>query len=454
MKPGKNKFDVIVVGTGPGGATVARELSQRDQSVLILEWGDNDPVKGTFTQMAPRGMLPGKSMLLTGQALGMVRGITTGGSSIYYCATAFDPPIEMLKTYGVDISLELEEVRSEVPNAPLTDDLMSPAGACFERSALELGFDCQRLKKLIYQDKCEPNCQRCLYGCPQGAKWNARHFVDEAVESGAQLINRAKVNKVLIENRQAVGVEYKHQNKVWTAHAPKVVIAAGGIGSPVILNKSGIRGVGYDFFFDPLIFVMGKIDGITSGRGLCMSAGVHFPEEGIVMTDFNLPHLMKMLFDLELFRFRQVFSYSDVVPIMIKVRDSLAGRVINDRLIWKGLTRDDKQKLNKGFTYAKSTLENAGAKKVYRSWYLAAHPGGTVKIGEHVDTNLKTRFDNLYVCDCSVIPEEWGLPPTMTLLGLGKRLAKHLAGEEAVSDDQETTASTIREMPVRDGVAA
>jgi choline dehydrogenase-like flavoprotein len=38
-----------------------------------------------------------------------------------------------------------------------------------------------------------------------------------------------------------------------------------------------------------------------------------------------------------------------------------------------------------------------------------------------------TEFDNLFVCDCSVIPEAWGLPPTTTIIGLGKRLAKHLA---------------------------
>ena len=97
MEPNQNNIDVIVVGSGPGGATVAREMSLRGKSVLILEWGDNDPVKGTVTQMAPRALVPGKSMLLTGQALGMVRGITTGGSSMYYCATAFDPPIDMLK---------------------------------------------------------------------------------------------------------------------------------------------------------------------------------------------------------------------------------------------------------------------------------------------------------------------------------------------------------------------
>ncbi|MGV7223994.1 MAG: GMC oxidoreductase [Nitrospinales bacterium] len=57
---------------------------------------------------------------------------------------------------------------------------------------------------------------------------------------------------------------------------------------------------------------------------------------------------------------------------------------------------------------------------------MAAHPGGTVKVGEALDSNLQTEFDNLYVCDCSVIPEAWGLPPTLTILGLGKRLSRYL----------------------------
>jgi choline dehydrogenase-like flavoprotein len=40
-----------------------------------------------------------------------------------------------------------------------------------------------------------------------------------------------------------------------------------------------------------------------------------------------------------------------------------------------------------------------------------------------------TACDNLYVSDCSVIPEAWGLPPTLTILGLAKRLSKHLLSE-------------------------
>jgi choline dehydrogenase-like flavoprotein len=426
MKQTSKIFDVIVVGSGPGGASVAKELARMDQSVLILERGDNNPVKGTITQMVPQAMVPGKGLLVTHEGLGMVRGITTGGSSQFYCATVFDPPFDRLKKHGVDITGEVAEIRREIPNAPLTDVLMSPAGACFEHSAMELGYDCHRLNKMIFQDQCLPDCQRCLYGCPVGAKWSARNFVNEAVENGASIINGARVNRVIIENKAAVGVEYQHRHERHQVFAAKVIVAAGGIGSPMILRKSGLAGAGYDFFFDPLIFVMGTVKSIHSGKGIAMCAGVHFEEDGIVMTDFNMPRLLKLMFDVGVFRFSQIFSYAGVVPIMIKVRDRLGGKVINDRMIWKGLAKSDKQKIDKGVIHARRILKHAGASDVYRSWYLATHPGGTAKIGEIVDANLKTEYDDLYVCDCSVLPEESGLPPTMILLALGKRLARHL----------------------------
>jgi choline dehydrogenase-like flavoprotein len=441
MMLSKKEFDAIVVGSGPGGATVARELSRKGKSVLILEWGDNDPVKGNLWQFIPRAMTPGKSLLITGQGLGVTRGITTGGSSLFYCATAFDPPLEMLNSYGVDIADEVSEIRKEVPMEPLSDELMSPAGQTFFQSAIELGYDCKKLNKFIYQEKCKTDCQKCCYGCPHGAKWNARNFVDDALMNGTMMINKAKVQKVIIKNKKAIGVEYRKDRKLYHAYAPKIIIAAGGIGSPLILRKSGLKSVGHDFFFDPLIYVLGKIKDVKSGRGVPMSAGIHFPEDGIVMTDFNLPHMMKIAFDLEVFKFKQAFSYSNVVPIMIKVRDCLGGQVKDGGWIWKTLKQDDKKKLDKGAEHAKKILKNAGASQIYRSWVIAAHPGGTVKIGEHVDSNLKTKFDNLYVCDCSVIPEVWGLPPTFTLLALGKRLGKHLLNETKVPETKhaETT---------------
>ncbi|RJP41598.1 MAG: GMC family oxidoreductase, partial [Desulfobacteraceae bacterium] len=260
---------------------------------------------------------------------------------------------------------------------------------------------------------------------------------------GARLITRAKVKKVIIENKQAVGVEYKHNREIYRAYAPNIIVAAGGIGSPIILRQSGIRSAGYDFFFDPLVFVYGTIKGLGNGKSVPMSAGVHFEEDGIVMTDFNMPRMLKIGFDLEILKLKQAFSYADTLPIMIKIRDDLGGSVSNNGWVNKPLTDADKRKLDKGSEHARRVLVNAGASDIYRSYKVAAHPGGTVKIGELVDANLKTRFDNLYVCDCSVMPREWGLPPTTSIIALGKRLAKHLLAADRAGKKQDHAAATV-----------
>jgi len=426
MKLQKKEYDAIVVGSGPGGATVAKDLSKGGKKVLILERGDFKPVKGNFTQFLKNCFVPGQSLLITQQLLGMVRGLTTGGSSLFYCGTAFKPLVDKLKEYNVDISNEAAEIKADVPMAPLSDELMPQAGQMFLKSAVDLGYDCHKLDKFIFQDKCRAGCQLCEYGCPHDAKWNARFFVNESLENGAEIINGAKVRKVIIENEKAVGIEFKHRGRLEKVFAQKIVIAAGGIGSPLILRESGIPDAGKDFFFDPLWFVMGKVKGLSEGRGIPMSTGIHLEGEGIVLTDFNQPHIIKIFFDIEVFKLSKIFSYHNVLPIMVKIRDNLGGRVTKSGMISKKLTADDWGKLNLGAEHSKRILENLGATGIYKSWLLAAHPGGTVKIGEHLDENLKTRFENLYVCDASVFPDELGIPPTTTILALGKRLSKHL----------------------------
>jgi choline dehydrogenase-like flavoprotein len=444
----KTEFDAIVVGSGPGGATVAKDLASNGQKVLILEWGDNDPKKGTFFSTLPRAFVPGKSVVMTKEALPVVRAITTGGSSMIFCGTAFDPPIDMLKTYGVDISVEAEEMKNDVPMLPLPDELMNAGPNVFLESAGDLGYNVCKLNKFIDASKCKTRCQLCMYGCPFGAKWDARQFVHQALEKGARLITRAKVKKVIIENKQAVGVEYKQNRENYRAYAPNIIVAAGGIGSPLILRQSGIKSAGHDFFFDPLVFVYGKINGLGNGKSVPMSAGVHFEEDGIVMTDFNMPRMLKIGFDLEILKLRQAFSYADTLPIMIKIRDDLGGSVSNSGWVNKPLTKADKHKLDKGSEHARRVLVNAGATDIYRSYKVAAHPGGTVKIGELVDANLKTRFDNLYVCDCSVMPREWGLPPTTSIIALGKRLAKHLLAADQAGKKQDQAAAAVSREPM------
>ncbi len=430
MKIEKQHFDVIVVGSGPGGATVAKELSKQNKKVLILEWGSNAPVKGTSLQFSSQASVLGKSMLITYNGLVMVRGITTGGSSVFYYATAFTPPFEMLKSHGIDIADEVEEIRNELPIAPLSDELIGPMAKRIMTSAQDLGLNWQKLPKFIHQNKCKAECWMCTYGCPYGAKWTSRYYIEEAVKNGAVLINGAKVKKIITDNKKATGVEFTRRGINHKAFAGQVIISAGGIGTPVILRASGIKGAGNNYFFDPLIMVMGTVKDIKGGKEFPMATGLHMEDEGYIITDLILPKTLYMGFTSTALKFNKIFSHSRTLQIMIKVKDNLGGRLTNSGGVRKKLVEDDLNKLRNGYDHAKKILKNAGAKDFYKSRYIAAHPGGTVKVGEVVDTNLKTEYDNLFVCDCSVIPEAWGLPPTLTIIGLGKRLAKHLANEE------------------------
>jgi len=410
MEAFQKEYDVIVVGSGPGGATVARELSKQNKKVLILEWGSNAPLKGTLLQAAKMIGIPGKNILITNKKLHLLlRGITTGGSSVFYCGTAFDPPFEMMESHGIDIRNEIEELKNEIPIKPLSDELMGPMANKIAASALDLGYDWQKINKFIFQDKCKTGCWRCSYGCPYDAKWSARNFVEEAVKNGATLVNGARVKSVLTHGNKATGVELKKRGRTYRVEAPVVVLGAGGIGSASILKQSGLDNAGYDFFVDPLVLAMGKVADIKEGKEIQMQMGWHIKDE-YVMTDLAMPRIPKL-------------------SIMVKIKDDLGGRITNKGGCRKDLSKNDYKKLNDGFSHARKILKNAGVKRVLKSMVFAAHPGGTVKIGDVVDSNLKTAHDNLYVCDCSVIPEAWGLPPTLTVLGLGKRLSKHLLNE-------------------------
>jgi len=428
MKPFQ-EADVIVVGTGPGGATVAREMTRRQKDVLMLEWGRAPAIRGTMPQFAAAAAVPGKSLLITGDLCGMVRGITTGGSSMFYYGTAFEPPVAMFDACGIDLRRDIAETRAELPVAPLADNLMGPMATRIMQSARALGYDWQKLPKFIDQEKCQPDCFRCNYGCPEGAKWSGRLSVEAARRKGARLINGARVDTVLVENGKAVGVAYRKRGRTHRAYAPTVVISAGGIGSPQILRKTGIPEAGCDFFFDPLIVVMGTVDDIRGGREIPMAAGMHREEDGYVITDMTVPWTLHAVLNTAVGRLDQLHRHRQTLAIMVKIKDSLGGRLTDRGGVRKRLSENDKVKIYRGYAQAREILARAGARNIHRSWYLAAHPGGTIKINDLVDTDLKTAIDNLYVCDCSVMPDAWGLPPTFTLVALGKRLARHLAGE-------------------------
>jgi choline dehydrogenase-like flavoprotein len=73
-------------------------------------------------------------------------------------------------------------------------------------------------------------------------------------------------------------------------------------------------------------------------------------------------------------------------------------------------------------------LVEAGAERstIFMTPLRGTHPSGTVRIGTMLDQQLETDVKGLYVCDASVFPEALDRPTVLTIIGLGKRLAKHL----------------------------
>lgn len=418
-------FDAIVVGSGPGGASVARELARRKLRVLILEQGSAAPLQGTLSQMAGIAAVPGKGAFVHRDASLLVSGIAAGGTTTINFATAAPPPLPMFAAHGIDLAPALESLRAELPMAPLPDELIGPMAKRIQQGALARKLGWRKLDKLIRPQSCRTGCWRCVYGCPFGAKWTARDFIDEAVQLGAVLIDQAKVGQVIVENGRATGVRYRRDGEMHQAFGENVVLAGGGIGSPRLLHRSGLHAESSAFFSDPVIAVMGVVDDIDGGAEVPMAAGMYLHEEGIALADMTLPKPMYQAFAAQVGRLDRLMSHARTLSLMVKIRDDIGGGV-GPRWVDKTLTARDRAKFATGVGMAREILRAAGAKRIFKSWHFAAHPGGSLRIGDVVGRDLQTTTRNLFVCDASVIPEPWGLPPTLTLLCLGKRLGMSL----------------------------
>jgi len=119
--------DIVVVGSGPGGATIARDLTLAGKKVIIVEWGRHIKPRGTMhtfiKAMGGYFGCPGKGLMVTPDLLMMVRAVTVGGTTMFFTATAWDPPYEKLRAHGVDLPPEeTEKIKQELKVAPLPDE--------------------------------------------------------------------------------------------------------------------------------------------------------------------------------------------------------------------------------------------------------------------------------------------------------------------------------------------
>ncbi len=303
--------DVVVVGSGAGGAVAATLLAEAGRKVVVLEEGPyvrpedyktflpSDAVRRLFREA-------GMSMALgLGQTpmISIVSGRAVGGSSLLTGGVCFRIPGEVHHTWEKELGLpelserayeaayEDVERRCAVSEVPASS--RSPSTTKFIEGATKLGISMKPTRRNT-GDKCEGNA-RCNFTCPAGAKQSVDvAYLPSATGHGARVIADALVTGVLRQNGRAAGVEGKllgapgggagHRFEV---RAPVVIIACGTLHTPLLLAAAGVAGkseaLGRNITLHPAVRCVAKFDQRLDGwNGALQSVySDQFHEDGI-----------------------------------------------------------------------------------------------------------------------------------------------------------------------------
>ena len=429
----RKQTEVVVVGSGPGGAAVARQLSRAGRQVVLLERGRDYRRKVYYgTYLGAILYSDRYSFLFTKEGLTIVRPLMVGGATSMYCGSAARPPAWLKEKYGIDLATYVEESIAEIGIAPLPAEHRGVASTRIAEAALALGYEWEPLLKFI-----RPTCShhfdcgaKCMLGCRCGAKWNAAEWVDQAVMTGCDLYTQARVDDLIIENRQVGGVRGTIRGEPFEIEAKFVVLAAGGIGTPLILQHAGFFEAGHGMTMDTTVMVYGTSKEKGIGHEPPMTWGYANDEIGYMLSTLIDPWLLyPMITALKGLTYPLSWPrWGRTMGVMIKIKDDISGGVSLEGEISKPMTERDGFRLNHAAIVARQILLRAGAdpNSIFITPQRGTHPSGTVRLGQMLDQNLQTEVKNLYVCDASTFPEALDRPTVLTILGLGKRLAAHL----------------------------
>ena len=418
----------IVVGSGAGGATAAREL-QGKYDVTVLEAGgefrpfsanlsrieilkriglmrDAREIRFLFGQMKARKTRD-RSIMINGSAIGGTTTLATGN------ALRVDHD---LKAIGIDLDAEFEELYREVP---VSTDHMKRWYPTTRRAFSifqDMHLNPHPMPKMGDSRKCI-NCGRCVLGCPEGAKWDARKFLKDAMRKGATVMTECAVERVIISGGKARGVIFKEGWRTEHLGADLVVLAAGGFGTPAILKRSGVE-CEDRLFVDHVLTIAGRVSGARQNTEISMPFAAQ--RDGYILAPY---------FDYLSYFFnrRWRFRAADTFGIMIKIADDCTGTVRGNR-IEKTLTRRDRAKLEEGAATCTEILWRLGAKErdIVRGTINGGHPGGMLPLTAEDSGTLHPSAlpENLYVADATLFPNSLGNPPIFTIMALARRVSR------------------------------
>lgn len=428
-------YDVIVIGTGAGGATVAKDLALNGRKVLILEKGraqdDGSYVKHMKTKkihlnnnLSQKDKEDYEFLTLPLELTNIeeIGGTTTSsiGNACFSCSGCYSNSImQQFEDKNLDIFEELLEASGELNVRYFPKKLWGHSTQLIAKAGEDLGYIVEPMPKFINFEKCRL-CGKCVNGCLFDAKWDATYFVREALDYDADLIQDINVFEILHENNEVVGVVgINSNNEKQIFKAKRVILSAGALNTPIILKNSGIKNVGNQIFFDIFTTIGGYLKGANLKNELLMGVKAEFGPY------FLSPHYSMQLLPL-MNKKGWKANENDVIGLMLKFADTCIGKVDGDGNIEKTLTKVDVDLIKEGYDKAIGILMKLGVpdESIVATSLKGAHPGGTAAVGEVVDNNFETEIKGLYVCDASVIPEAPGRPPILTIVAIAKKVAK------------------------------
>jgi len=417
----------IVVGSGAGGSTVAKELAG-DYAVTVLEAGRAfrpfaldlalpKRVRQAGLVLDPRmiGLLfPVMDVRRASGGLILVRGIGLGGSTTICTGNAMRVD-GSLRDIGIDLDPEFAELYQEIPVTAAHQRLWRPATRELFGACQNMGLEPYATPKMGDYGRCT-DCGRCMLGCQHGVKWDSRRFLDIAVAKGAKVETGVAVTKVLIDNGLVTGVQARQGLRTMRYPADLVVLAAGGLGTPAILRNSGLSCTD-TLFVDPVLTVAAEWPDSRQDTELPMPFVVE--RDGYIVS----PYFDYLSFAVDR-SWRRPARH--ILGLMIKLADASHGSVTGSQ-IHKTLTAADHARMREAVGLCTEILGRIGVAKdrAFLGTLNGGHPGGMLPLGvDEAETMHHHHLPpNLYVADASLFPRSLGSPPILTIMALAKRIS-------------------------------
>jgi choline dehydrogenase-like flavoprotein len=265
--------DVVIVGSGAGGATAAYELAAAGHHVVVLEAGpqvlpeeftqrEMDTVRRIYVDMGQQGPADGSINVLQARCV--------GGSTVINGEVCFRIPERVLeewaREYGVrDMSPAamrpvFEHVEAMIHATP-NEGRHLASSVRFDAGLRKLGLEPKPLVRNVKDCK---GCAYCFAGCAWGCKQSVdQSYLPAAMQKGAVVVSDARVERLDLDaSGRARGVLARTAEGTLAVRARAVVLACGTIETPLVLlaHRLGGAEVGKHLALHPVVFVLGWYD--------------------------------------------------------------------------------------------------------------------------------------------------------------------------------------------------